>query len=406
MDAGTAYNAHSSQAKKQNRSSTNLNHLSLAPLTTKIPINDPDMIFSDITVETSYSTSYIQGKSAPTTPSLLARSPMRGKSPSLLHGTATPPAYGHGYGSMTPLAKSKSATHLDATRGRKPRSGTTTPGGHRRGPKRDEQEDPRSMTPAIGRTDSDWMLRAGVLLSSETREYKGQSWLVSRVSSTSLGRMNEDENRNPDAFEKERIARENIITSRHASRRGSMDFAIEEDGSPFASRRNSLHASRTGSRTQLFTPGEHAAVESYFSQQQQQQFLPMDELAAGPDFINLDEKLEGFGFEVDTSQDDEAAVRRLVKGGQGRPNTWFGNIMGWGLFSVDENDEESEEADGEEVMSDGDLEESGVLEVDPNKHFKGVTSLSEQRLPPPKSDEGGWQDAAWLLSVASKVAWS
>lgn len=399
MDAGTAYNAHSSQAKRKNRSSTNLNHLSLAPLTTKIPINDADMLNSDLAIETSYHVSYIQGKSAPTTPSLLARSPMRGKSPGRPHGSATPP---HGHTSVSALSKSKSATHLEATRGRKPRSGTTTPGGHRRGPRKDEQEDPRSASSAIARTDSDWMLRAGVLISSETREFKGQSWLVSRVSSTSLERMGDDDDNNVDAFEKERRAREEIMNSRHASRRGSLGFALEDDGSPYTSRRNSLHPSRTGSRSQLVTPGERAAVESYFAQEQ---LSAVEEYAAGPDFVNLDEKLEGFGYDMDTSQDDEAVLRKLVKGGQGRPNSWLGNIMGWGLFSVDENDEESEEADGE-ATTDGELDEGSVVDMDLNKNFETTISLSEQRLPPPKTDEGGWQDAAWLLSVASKVAWS
>lgn len=322
---------------------------------------------------------------------------MRGKSPGRPHGSATPPH------SKSALSKSKSATHLEATRGRKSRSGTTTPGGHRRGPRKDDQEDHRSASSATGRADSDWMLRAGVLISSETREFKGQSWLVSRVSSTSLERMDDDDN--VDSFEKEKRAREDLISSRHASRRGSLGFALEDDGSPYASRRNSLHPSRTGSRSQLVTPGERAAVDSYFAQEQ----LPTDEVyAAGPDFVNLDERLEGYGahaYDVDTSQDDEAAVRKLVKGGQGRPSSWFGNIMGWGLFSVDENDEESEEAD-EEATSDGELDESGVLDVALNKNFKGTTSLSEQRLPPPQADEGGWQDAAWLMSVVSKVAWS
>lgn len=395
MDAGTAYNAHSSQAKRKNRSSTNLNHLSLAPLTTKIPINDADMLHSDLTLETSYHVSYIQGKSAPTTPSLLARSPMRGKSPGRPHGSATPP-----HGSKSALSKSKSATHLEATtRGRKSRSGTTTPGGHRRGPRKEEQEDPRSASSAIGRTDSDWMLRAGVLISSETREFKGQSWLVSRVSSTSLERMDDDENM--DSFEKDKRAREEIMNSRHASRRGSLGFALEDDNSPYTSRRNSLHPSRTGSRSQLITPGERAAVESYFAQQELS--AAPEEYAAGPDFVNLDEKLEGYGmYEMDTSQDDETVVRKLVKGGQGRPNSWFGNIMG-GLFSVDEHDEESE-ADGE--ATDGELDEISEVDMDLNKNFEGTTSLSEQRVPPPRTDEGGWQDAAWLLSVASKVAWS
>ncbi|KAG4216802.1 hypothetical protein PC116_g34717 [Phytophthora cactorum] len=32
-----------------------------------------------------------------------------------------------------------------------------------------------------------------------------------------------------------------------------------------------------------------------------------------------------------------------------------------------------------------------------------MSNAQEERIPPPKSDEGGWRDAAWLLTVASKV---
>lgn len=391
MDA--AYNAH--QARRKIRSSTNLAHLSLAPLTTKLPINDTDMIFSDLNVQTSYTTSYLQGKSAPTTPSLLARSPSQARSPTR-HGFLTP----HGHGAASPnLPKSKSASHL-ASRGHK--SGTTTPGGYRRGSKKDITEDPQPPPAPRGRTDSDWLLRAGVLISSETRESKGQSWLVSRASSTSLGRREDgarDEEKNDlDIFERERLTRESAMASKHASRRGSLGFVLDDD-SPFASRRDSGLASRTGSRSQLVTPGERAAVEGYFAGQA----IGVDEYAPGPDFVNLNEKLEAVGLDMDTSQDDEAAVRRLVKGGHGQPHTWFGNLLGWNLFSVEENDEEdNEDADGDVSEAEDCLSEASGAE----KEFRGMTSLPEQRLSPPTVDEGGWQDAAWLLSIASKVAWS
>lgn len=394
MDA--AYNAY--QARRKIRSSSNLAHLSLAPLTTKLPINDTDMIFSDLNVQTSYATSsYIQGKSAPTTPSLLARSPSQAKSPTR-HGFLTP----HGHGTASPsLPKSKSASHL-ASRGLK--SGTTTPGGYRRGSKKDITEEPQQPAAPRGRTDSDWLLRAGVLISSETRESKGQSWLVSRASSTSLDRR-EDEardevNNDPDIFERERLARETAITSKHASRRGSLAFVLDDD-SPFASRRDSGLASRTGSRSQLVTPGERAAVEGYFAGQT----MGLDEYAPGPDFVNLNEKLEAAGIDIDTSQDDEAAVRRLVKVGHGQPHTWLGNLLGWNLFSVEENDEEDiEDADGD--ISDGEAEDCLSEASGAEKEFRGMISFPDQRLSPPTVDEGGWQDAAWLLSIASKVAWS
>ncbi|KAL1847357.1 hypothetical protein Daus18300_013974 [Diaporthe australafricana] len=386
MDAASAYNQHSSQGRRKNRSSTNLNHLSLAPLTTKLPINDTEIMFTDLTIHT-YSTSYIQGKSAPTTPSLLSRSPRRATSRTRHHSRQ---------GSATPLPKSKSAIHITPG-GKTPRSGTTSPGGQRRGPRKDKDE----AVSVRGRTDSDWLLRAGVLISSETRESKGQSWLVSRASSTSLtgmqgDREDDEDDNDPDMFERERIARENAIASKHASRRGSMGM-FEGDESPLVSRTGSFHASRTGSRSQLITPGERASIEGYFASQG-----PVGDYAPGPDFVNLDEKLEAIGFEGDIDQDDEADVRRLVKNGHTRPGTWFGNILGWTLASVEENDED-DDPDGE--GSDGEAETSAP-ETPHERHFEGTTILAEQRMPAPKAEEGGWQDAAWLLSVASKVAWS
>lgn len=387
-----AYNAH--QARRKNRSSTNLNHLSLAPLTTKLPIHDSDMIYSELSIPASYSTSYMQGKSAPTTPSLLARSPVRPISSTSKKGTTS--SYGQGAASPN-IAKSKSATNLST----RPKSGATTPGGYRRGARRDIVRDaPPSATAAPARVDSDWLLRAGVLISSETRESKGQSWLVSRASSTSLERLENDENNQKDIFERERAAREALMSSRHTSRRGSLGFLLEDDVSPLLSRQGSGHASRS----QLVTPGERATIEGYFAGQ----VMGEDEFIPGPDFVNLNEKLEAAaGFEGDMDLDDETAVRRLVKSRQGRPHTWYANVLGWTLFAVQENEDEDDDLDGEGT-TDGEAEDCLSDSSGMDKSFeRRMTALGEpQRLSPPKADDAGWKDAAWLLSVASKVAWS
>lgn len=384
-----AYNAH--QARRKNRSSTNLNHLSLAPLTTKLPINDSDMINSELSVPTSYSTSYMQGKSAPTTPSLLARSPAR---PSSTNRKGAFSPYGHGAASPS-LAKSKSASNLSA----RPKSGATTPGGYRRGSRRDNPRDTQASAAAPVRADTDWLLRAGVLISSETRESKGQSWLVSRASSTSLERLENDDNNELDVFERERIARENLMSSKHTSRRGSLAFLLEDDESPILSRQGSGHASRA----QLVTPGERAAIEGYFAGQ----VMSEDEVIPGPDFVNLNEKLEAAGSEGDMDLDDETAVRRLVQSRHGRSHTWYASVMGWTLFAVQENEDEDDEADGG-ATTDGEAEDclSETSGFDKNFESRMVSLSAPQRLSPPKSDDAGWKDAAWLLSVASKVAWS
>lgn len=221
------------------------------------------------------------------------------------------------------------------------------------------------------------MLRTGALISSETRESKGQAWLETRASSTSLTGMRDVEE---EAYERE-LAREREL----ASRRGSLASA-EDDVLLQGSRYGSRSQSRVGSRSHLRTPIERHPQEGYFGQD------PMgEEFMQGPDFVSLDEKLEA--FEVDTSQSDEAAVRKLVNRRSGGMSSWM-----WSLFAVEENDEESDNAE-----SDGETEGSHIPRSASTVDFERVSSVPEERIPPPKLDEGGWQDAAWLLTVASKV---
>lgn len=241
--------------------------------------------------------------------------------------------------------------------------------------------------------ESDWLLRTGALLSSEAREYKGQSWLISRQSSTSLAGMRDAEE---EAFEQE-LAREREAASRHTSRRGSSAMA-DDDATPNGSRLNSRFASRkqsmAESRSYTGTPLDCSGIE-------ENSYFPSHEAGgiAGPDFVNLDEKLEE--LERDTTQDDEATVRRLVRHGTAGQGSWISNVIGWSLFKVDENEEESED-DEDDYMDEDELARTG-RGAGSHRHFEGVLHAPVERLPPPVSDEGGWKDAAWLLSVASKV---
>jgi hypothetical protein len=157
-------------------------------------------------------------------------------------------------------------------------------------------------------------------------------------------------------------------------------------------------------------------MEGYFSNQephnQREEGLEEEE-HAGPDFVNLDEKLEA--VEEVMIGDDEAHVRRLVKNGGSGAGTWLGNVLGnWGLSSVEENEEESEaeaEMDAGETPTQGLGTTEGVFRSSlqqPRRRstarpFEDIAVAEEERVPAPKENEGGWQDAAWLLTVASKV---
>ncbi|KAI0018277.1 hypothetical protein F4780DRAFT_534201 [Xylariomycetidae sp. FL0641] len=366
-----AYQQHSNQARRKNRSASNLsnlNHLSLAPLTSKLPLTDPDDLPDVVASPVQYNVSYLSRKSAPTTPRLL-RSPARtrGNSPRRRR-TSVPET------PDTQLPKSKSTTHLVTPRGRHRGAGVISPL-------------PKSRHGELERNDSDWMLRTGSLISSEARESKGQAWLISRESATSLSGLRDAEE---EAYERE-LAREKELLSRHNSRRGSI-VAAEEDMLPSNSRYGSRSRSRAGSRSQIRTPLERHALEGYFGHQDISPAI--EEHIPGPDFVSLDEKLES--IEVDTTQADEATVRRLVN----RRSAGMGSWM-WSLFAVEENEEDSDNADGE--ITDGETD-SQLPRSASTADFEGFSSMPEERLAPPKAEEGsGWQDAAWLLSVASKV---
>ncbi|KAI0513209.1 hypothetical protein F5B22DRAFT_278746 [Xylaria bambusicola] len=360
-----AYKQHSSHARRKNRSSSNLNHLSLAPLTTKMPLTDAEHLPDFVASPLHHNPSYLQGKSAPTTPRLFqspsqtrANSPRRRASITDAHGAANS------------LAKSKSTTHLHVYKdGRHVLSGFS-PLSRRR---HDEDQ----------RRDSDWMLRAGALISSETRESKGQAWLISRASSTSLTGVRDAEE---EAYERE-LARERELASRRNSRRGSA-VGIDDEFVPSGSRYGSRSQSRMGSRSRIVTPLERSLQDGYFGQDYAEDNIP------GPDFVSLDEELEAVEF--DTSNADEATIRKLITRRGNGVGAWM-----WSLFAVEENDEDSDTADGD--LTDGETESQAPRSAS-TIDFEGFSTPPEPRVPPPKGEEGtGWQDAAWLLSVASKV---
>ncbi|KAL6860956.1 hypothetical protein J3F83DRAFT_748097 [Trichoderma novae-zelandiae] len=356
---------HAERVRRKNRSSTNLHHLSLAPLTTKLPLDDDEAIVDAVLSLPRPSTSYLQGKSAPTTPRLLASSATNPRSRSRSQNR-TPSASG------APIPKSKSSSHLAG-------------GGHAT-----KRASHGSVTPRRRHdegADGDWLLRTGALMTFEARESKGQSWLVSRQSSTSLTGIRSIEDV---AFEDE-LAREREMTSLLTSRRGSLaddDMSVSVLGSKLHSRSHSIH----DSRSQLMTPAERAADDgSYF---------PNQESLAGPDFVDLDEKLEE--LERDTLEDAEADVRRLMRRGTAGKASWMTSFMGWSLFSVDEHDEETDDDESEYDESLADSRTQADRNAWLKRHVEGPLD-PEDFVPPPTADEGSWSDAAWLLSVASKV---
>jgi hypothetical protein len=382
-----AFNQHSPHSRRTNRSNINLNHLSLAPLTSRLPLTDPDELPDSIAQSRpshGRSISYLEGKSAPTTPGILSRSSSRvSLRKPVLNG----------------LTKSKSSTNVASPRLAQTKSGAAISGGKSTRAIGKDDFNLSSLTVA-DRNDSDWLLRAGALISSETRESKGQSWLVSRASSTSLtGQLDEDE----EALERQ-LARER--ESRRTSRRGSAADADDEfspvttrmsfgGGSRSASRYGSRPTSRTqsrrGSRANLFTPlpKTEKEKESYFGE---------EEFIAEPDFVDVDEEV----YEEDQAVEDEVIVKRLAKRGSLGLGVWVEKLMGWSLFAVEEDAEDTDAEAGDEKT---DVSDAAMKSNRTRKNgFDGLADPPfDEKLPLPRAEEGGWQDAAWLLSVATKV---
>jgi hypothetical protein len=188
------------------------------------------------------------------------------------------------------------------------------------------------------------------------------------------------------------------VSSRRASRVGSKVDLVMTEGAKHGSARPSLELDDT-----MFEDG------------------PIE-----PDFINPSEESSG---------DEEEIARLALERGFGLGG-WMDRLIGWTLFSVDEDGENSsdeEEDDGEdeddevafrpENMTKEELQLRREVEAKRRKLEREAIVAAAAVMPGGEdartreeaegsvlkeiSEEGeeggGWQDAAWLFSVASKV---
>jgi hypothetical protein len=210
------------------------------------------------------------------------------------------------------------------------------------------------------------------------------------------------------------LAKEREQTSRRGSRRGSAAGAFDADDefSPVTTRRSlsfgpatgtgsrpmsrygSRANSRRGSRANLFTPlaAGVGQQDDYFDQGA----FVRDDFITEPDFVDAEEDGDE---DEDEAKKDEAVVRKLARASNLGLGGLVERMLGWSLFAVDEDGEETE------VEAIYEKEEDSELSSRPSRlNLKGVETPIEDKMPPLRDDQtGGWQDAAWLLSVASKV---
>ncbi|KAI9797776.1 MAG: hypothetical protein M1833_005278 [Piccolia ochrophora] len=306
---------------------------------------------------TSMSYSYLQGKSAPTTPGILSRSPSSTRLPRKPH---------------THLTKSKSSSHL------------LHASTHSHSPPHKPTRNGRTISTIphyAAASSSEWLLRAALKTTEDIRESKGQSWLVARSSSTSLVDHGDDEDGNDE--------------------RGFADdeYSPVLPRSRIASRGGSRVGSRYGSRVELMTPGGGGRRRRSSAEE--------EEFVAEPDFVDVNEDEEQAEELV-----DEAEMSRLTRERGFGLGGWVDRLVGWTLFSVEEDGEVGNDVE-QDAQREGGAEDAA-------RQFRRGRDESERVViqpPPPMQeqdeadgggddevgDEGGWADAAWLLSVAAKI---
>lgn len=422
----------SPSASRSRRSYPNLHNLSLAPLSSKYPLDasSPPSPVEHASGTHTPRTSYIAQKSAPTTPGILSLSQNRSTSrhtasrrhaqkPFAYDGYFAPPRDDVRDAGDIPKAKSTN-TLLPGVSFQEPAAHLEHKLHHAR-----KATAPLPLRSPMHRHhtsegNDEWLHRAGLVIAGETRDARGQGWLVRRESSTSL--VSPVDPAAPGDLDPRLIAR---LSGEPAlgvdfptfSPRGSRapSRLPSRVGSRIHSARQSRRGSRAGSRIELAMSGVPAARASLDLD------LDLDdESAVEPDFVEA----------ADDGPDDEEEVARLARERGFGLGGWMDALIGWTLFSVDEDGEVSEDEDDEgernapattaahltkdearlmrEVeakrrkMERESIIAASALRVQDRAEGEGGVRL-EVPKPPEGQEAGGWQDAAWLLSVASKA---
>ncbi|KAI7286134.1 hypothetical protein KC345_g1313 [Hortaea werneckii] len=439
-------------SSRPKRSTTNLANLRLAPLSTKFaedqPVNyttakSPYEEHYDFAFARNHS-SYLQGRSAPSTPGILSRSSSRKQlggglsRRGSLYEDETPPYHYAGAAQAAtdqartavgsgqiPKAKSDAAllspqrlsgygVPLKRKQYTRSRTGTSTPTGRRtsNGTTEDDNDN------------DDWLARTRASTHTLLQEAKGQSWLATRDSSTSLARLDSDVDDMDDdeGYEEMAAASSSSNTATTSQRQQPNRLRIDPPspaamrvrspvwGSRYGSRSGSKRTSRRGSTTAFHTPmagpATSAGAEGYFGGGGD----GGEELYQGeqmePDFVDLPPQVQHKGGERGVGAADEDELARLTSEKSFGLGRLVDQIMGFHLFKVEEGQESTDDDEVEERERDELTDAASRVAAEAKRRREEKERLTA--LPPAPRDvgdegQGGWQDAAWLLSVASKA---
>lgn len=410
--------ATSRSSSRWKRSTTNLANLRLAPLSARFTDDTPSSGSLD-GQEHAFTKLTASHRSAPTSPRILSRSSSRrylgglSRRSSLYEDDDTDTRkHGYGYGGgvkdetrvaaprleiatgQVPKAKSEAALGVPTHQQRLSGSGVQvkrkhnayySPGNRASG----------TTTPRV-RIEDDWLTRTGLAANSILQEQKGQSFITSRNSQTTLGLDTQDLTDDDDDEGYEEMAAMSARTTRsgfaddelspistRASRWGS------RYGSRRTSRRGSMVGFTSGSRTPL------ASTQPQHSDGRNNYFDPTTlALPLEADFVDDDDSsVDENSFSTSTFTSLGGLVDRLI---------------GFNLFNVDEGRETSTESEAEEPSETVDEARKRIgAEQKRRRVEKARLQDAQQRRfgGGGEGDGAGWEDARWLFGRA-REAWS
>ena len=269
------------------------------------------------------------------------------------------------------------------------------------------------MASAVG---EEWWLQTASALTLAAAESKGQAWLATRNSSTSL-RDNEEADEND--LHRVRSHDHAPGSSNSRARLHPLTPRYPPPASPYStSRRGSVQLKQSHSNLVTFSPIHYEPLDEASLR---------EDVIKGPMFVDLDNAederyLRRSYSERSSEADEEGEVRRLIRG---RVGGWLDYFVGWMDFrgddswdgkSEDEEGGDEEDEEGREDYKDkkrkehegktkASVERSNYSEKNNTKKVVEETDVEYESTLVTDSEEAGgaWTDAKWLLGAASKA---
>ncbi|KAE8150087.1 hypothetical protein BDV25DRAFT_155028 [Aspergillus avenaceus] len=377
---------------RSRRSYPSLNHTSLAPLTSRFPIDDDVESQGYFTPKAEDTSSYYSAHDIPTKTSYLSSYSVPGTPGLLSHSRSGSRARHH------QRSKSSTGAHLSDTNLQEQDDSQPF---HHQGVKIKGRSSRHPPTDSASRRDAEWMLRAGIALAASTRDEKGQSWLAKRESSTSLVDDANHGVESPGKFHKmarrSRSGRSTPAWSRVVSRRGSRPD-LTMTGLDMTSRRHSGDGfdSPAGDVRHFVPDFVDERIRAEMETIQQEEYTS-----------------ESDGYSDSEDEIDEQEMQRLTREHGFGLGSWFDRMIEWTVFGVDDwplsyaNGQPGQELKVADLVEPNLATEGDQVSISGRTdEIDGASTMCDSEAPQTTEkagEHGGWEDAWWLFGVMKRA---